>query len=61
MKRNRCLWREEQYMFHLLHQTLTPQVSLHRSVENWHEISMFLRENHRNRMPQVAKLAGLLS
>jgi hypothetical protein len=48
-------------MFHLLHQTLTPQVSLHRSVENWHEISMFLRENHRNRMPQVAKLAGLLS
>ena len=61
MRRNRCLWREEQYMFHLLRQTLSPRACLRDSVENWHGISTFLRENPRKRELQMMKLAGMLS
>ena len=48
-------------MLHLLRQTLTPAVCLRQTVENWHEISMFLRENPRNRRPQLAALCDSLS
>ena len=61
MKRNRCVWREDQYMLHLLQQTLTPRVSMRESVENWHGISLFLRESSRNRRPQLATLGDALS
>lgn len=48
-------------MLHLLQQTLTPHVSLRQNVENWYDISLFLRENPRKRTPQMVALAGSLS
>lgn len=48
-------------MLHLLQQTLTPRASLRHSVENWHAISLALRENPRRRQPQLAILGESLS
>ena len=48
-------------MLHLLQQTLTPAVCLRQTVEKWHEISMFLRENPRKRRSQLAAMRDSLS
>lgn len=48
-------------MLHLLQQTVNPLVSLRHAVENWHDISMFLRENPRERQLQLTTLSHNLS
>jgi hypothetical protein len=48
-------------MLHLLQQTLTPHASLRQAVQDWAEISVFLRENRRRREPQIENLGRILS
>ena len=54
--RNRCLWREEQFMLHLLQRTVSPSISLKASVAEWFEISCLLRESPRKRALKIAAL-----
>ena len=52
--RNRCLWREEQFMLHLLQRTVSPTIGLKASVVEWYEISCLLRESPRKRALKIA-------
>ena len=54
--RNRCLWREESFMLHLLRATVSPWLSLRKCIENWSEISLRLRETRRKRILQTERL-----
>ena len=54
--RNRCLWREEQFMLHLLQSTVSPAISLKESVREWFEISCLLRESPRKRALKIASI-----
>ncbi len=54
--RNRCLWREEQLMLHLLQRTVSPTISLKESVREWFEISCLLRESPRKRTLKIASI-----
>ena len=54
--RNRCLWREEEFLFILLKQAILPRLGLRENLESWSKISLCLRENSRKRELQIAKL-----
>lgn len=45
-------------MLGLLRQTLRPPLTLKESVENWHDISLLLRESSRKRELQMEKIIG---
>ena len=51
--RNRCLWREKQFM---LQQTVSPTLCLRKSVDNWFEISCALRESPRKRTAKMEEI-----
>ena len=54
--RNRCLWREESFLQHLLSATITPRLSLQACLKQWAIISFDLRESHRTRRLQISEL-----
>ena len=62
--RNRCLWREEAFLLHLLQQAVNPPLGLRDCLDSWDTITLDLREPRRKRRLQAAKLeryAKLLS
>ncbi len=54
--RNRCLWREESFLNHLLSKAITPGLSLQDCLKQWDTISFDLRECHRERSLQISEL-----
>jgi hypothetical protein len=54
--RNRCIWREDSLLMHLLRTTVNVPPSLRSSIENWEQISMELREPRRRRSLQIENL-----
>jgi hypothetical protein len=62
--RNRCLWREEALLLHLMQHAVNPSLSLRDCLANWPRIAFDLREAPRKRGIQAAKIeedAALLS
>jgi len=55
-RRNRCLWREEALMLHLLQETINPPLHLRACLRNWDAISLDLREPHRTRTVQANQI-----
>jgi len=54
--RNRCLWREEAFLLHLLQTAVNPHLRLGKCLRNWYEISLALREAPRKRELQMERL-----
>ena len=54
--RSRCLWREEQFMLHVVQRVISPSLSLKECVEQWDEISFLLREPPRKRTLQTEQM-----
>jgi len=55
-RRNRCMWREDSLLLHLLRTTVNTALGLRMCLENWHRISLELREPPRKRGLQIEKL-----
>ena len=51
--RNRCLWREQALLLHLLQQAVNLPLGLQEGLHNWAAISLDLREPPRKRALQV--------
>lgn len=54
--RNRCVWREDSLLMHLLQATVNVSLGLRSCLENWAQISLQLRERTRQRALQIDKL-----
>ena len=54
--KSRCVWREEQFMLHLLQQAVSPLIGLEGAIQNWYEISNLLRENSRKRELKIEQI-----
>lgn len=54
--RNRCIWREDSLLMHLLQTTVNVPLGLRSCIENWEQISMELREHRRQRGLQIENL-----
>lgn len=54
--RNRCLWREESFLFHLFRAAVDPALGLRECLESWDLISLDLREPPRKRRLQMEEL-----
>lgn len=55
-KRNRCLWREDSLLMHLLRTTINVPLGLRSCLEHWGRISLELRERPRQRGLQIENL-----
>ena len=51
--KDRCLWREESFLLHLLRRALNPPLSLQQSLKDWFSIAQFLKESPRQRRSQL--------
>ncbi len=63
-RRSRCLWREEPFLLPLIRVAVNPILGLRTCVEDWHWISIELREAPRCRTLQIERLEaeqGILS
>lgn len=49
----RCLWREENFMLHLVRIAVNPLLQMKDCVENWPRIAARLREPSRKRRRQM--------
>ncbi len=56
--RNRCLWREDSLLMHLLRTAVNVPLGLRSCLEHWAEISLDLRERARRRGLQIENLEG---
>jgi hypothetical protein len=54
--RNRCLWREDSLLMHLLKTAVNAALGLRNSIEHWDRISTELREPPRERGLQIENL-----
>lgn len=54
--RNRCLWREESFLMHLLQSTVNAPLGLRACIERWDQISFELRESPRERGLQIEEI-----
>ena len=55
-RRNRCLWREDSFLLHLLRMAVNASLDLRSCLERWGQISFELREPPRTRSLQAEKL-----
>jgi hypothetical protein len=55
-RRNRCLWREESLLMHLLRTSVNAALGLRTCLEDWSRISLDLREPPRQRGCQLENL-----
>ena len=58
--RNRCLWRETQFMHELLKRAILPHLSLNAALPGWHRIAKELAEPPRTRVPQCKRMIDIL-
>jgi len=49
-------WREFQFAFHQLQETIAPRLKLEQVLTHWNEIAMALAERNRKRVPQLNRL-----
>jgi len=55
-RRNRCLWRENSLLMHLLRTTINVPLCLRSCLEHWDRMSLELRERPRQRGLQMENL-----
>jgi hypothetical protein len=49
-------WREFQFAFHRLQETIAPRLKLEQVLTHWNEIAMALAERNRKKVPQLNRL-----
>lgn len=52
----RSLWRESEFWYIVVRNTLVPRISIEKAISNWPEIQKRLMEGSRRRKPQINML-----